>query len=146
MRIVLLSVGRERADPTAPLVADYLSRIRKRLPVEEIVLKAEREDRLAARMLRARRRGELLVALDERGRQLGSIELAERVQSWMNRAVAGVCFAVGGANGLPARVSREADERLALSRLTLPHRIARLVLAEQLYRALEIQRGSAYHK
>lgn len=144
MRIVIASAGRERADPAAPLVADYLARIRKRLPAEETVLRDDR--RLTARVAEDRRRGHLIVVLDERGRQLGSADLAGLLRSWMNEGLRGATFVIGGAQGLPAGMRAAADEVLALSRMTLPHRLARLVLAEQLYRALEILRGSPYHK
>lgn len=144
MRLVIVSVGRERADPAAPLVADYLARIRKRLAVEEVVLRDER--RLAARLAEDRRRGHVIVALDERGSQRDSAEFAELLRGWMNGGRRGATLLIGGAGGLPATVRDAADVLLGLSRMTLPHRLARLVLAEQLYRALEILRGSPYHK
>jgi 23S rRNA (pseudouridine1915-N3)-methyltransferase len=144
LRIVIASVGRERADPAAPLVADYLARVRKRLSIDEVVL---RDDRLlAARVAGDRQRGHVVVALDERGLQLDSAGFAGLLQGWMNGGRRGVTFVVGGADGLPAEVREAANEVLGLSRMTLPHRLARLVLAEQLYRALEILRGSPYHK
>ncbi|MFO8074405.1 MAG: 23S rRNA (pseudouridine(1915)-N(3))-methyltransferase RlmH [Polyangia bacterium] len=144
MRVRLISVGRQRSDPTAPLVADYLSRIRRFVPVEEKILKPERADRIAARMLREAGRNRLLVALDERGRQLRSGEMADLLQSWMNRGIESATFAIGGRDGLPDRVRESADQTLALSAMTLPHRLARLLLAEQIYRALCILRGDPY--
>jgi 23S rRNA (pseudouridine1915-N3)-methyltransferase len=144
VRLVVASVGRERADPTAPLVADYLARIRKRLPIEEAVLRDDRQ--LTARITEDRRRGHLIVALDERGPQRDSPSFATLLQSWMNAGRRGVTFAIGGAEGLPAGLREGADEVLGLSRMTLPHRLARLTLVEQLYRALEILAGSPYHK
>ncbi len=144
MRIRLISVGRERSDPTAPLVADYLSRIRRFVPVDEQVLKPDRADRIAARMLGEAGRNKLLIALDECGRQLRSGELADLLQSWMNRGVESATFAIGARDGLPEQVAEAADRILALSAMTLPHRLARLLLAEQIYRALCILRGDPY--
>jgi 23S rRNA (pseudouridine1915-N3)-methyltransferase len=85
-------------------------------------------------------------ALDERGRQLSSAELAAMLATRMRSGPRGVTFLVGGADGLPAPVVDRADIRWSLGRLTLPHRLARLILVEQLYRALSIVRGEPYHR
>jgi len=146
VRFKLVSVGRERADPAAPLVADYLSRIERFVPIDSVVLKPDRQDRITARMLAERGKGRLLVALDDGGEQPTSQGLAEIVSSWMGRGLTRVTLVIGGADGLPAEVRRRADQRLSLSRLTLPHRLARLVLVEQLYRALCIVRNVPYDK
>ena len=85
------------------------------------------------------------MALDERGDQPTSLELARRVERWMTRGQ-DVALVIGGSDGLAPAVLARAQERLALSRLTLAHRLARLVLVEQLYRAMTILRGEPYHK
>ena len=146
MRLKLVSIGRERADPTAPLVADYVARIRRFLPIDSVVLKPEREDRLAARVLKEQGKGRRLVALDDGGEQPSSRGLAKIVGSWMDQGLNQVTLVIGGADGLPAEVRDKADQLLSLSELTLPHRLARLVLAEQLYRALSIIRNVPYDK
>jgi 23S rRNA (pseudouridine1915-N3)-methyltransferase len=146
MRLKLVSVGRERSDPMAPLVADYADRIRKLLPFEEVVLKLEADDRVAERMRREFAKSDLLVALDERGEQLGSRELAALIGGWMNRGLSEVTLVIGGADGLPPGIRDAAGLVLGLSKLTLPHRLARLVLVEQLYRALAILRNVPYQK
>jgi 23S rRNA (pseudouridine1915-N3)-methyltransferase len=146
LRLKLVSVGRERSDPAAPLVADYAARIGKFVPFEEIVLRIEAEERVAARMRKETSRSDLVVALDERGQQLDSFELSKAVGGWMNRGLTEVALVIGGPDGLPRAVRDGADMRLGLSRLTLPHRLARLVLVEQLYRALAILRNVPYQK
>jgi 23S rRNA (pseudouridine1915-N3)-methyltransferase len=146
VRLKLVSVGRERADPAAPLVADYIARIEHFCPIESLVLKVDRPDRIAARMLKEAGKGRLLVALDERGEQLDSSGLAQQVSSWMDRGLSQVALVIGGADGLPDQVRRRADSMLSLSRLTLPHRLARLVLVEQIYRALCILSNVPYQK
>jgi 23S rRNA (pseudouridine1915-N3)-methyltransferase len=146
LRLVLLSVGRERSDPARPLVADYVSRIARFLPIDDIVLRPAADDRVADRMLKEAARGELLVALDEGGKQLDSPALAALVADWMNRSYGRVTLVIGGADGLPERVRAAAGLTLGLSRMTLPHRLARLLLVEQLYRALCIVRGVPYQK
>ena len=146
MRFKIVSVGRRRADPVAPLVDDYLKRISQFVPVEDRVLKAEREDKLATRMLKEAQKGQVLVALDERGKEYSSKEFADLVSSWMDRGVSRVTFVIGGADGLPSKVKTASSLLIALSRMTLPHRFARLVLTEQLYRAFCIIRSHPYQK
>jgi 23S rRNA (pseudouridine1915-N3)-methyltransferase len=84
------------------------------------------------------------VALEVNGEQLTSPKLAERVEEWSRRGKGVIAFYIGGAEGIPADVSARADYRLSLSKLTLPHRLARVLLAEQLYRAMTILRGEPY--
>ena len=146
MRLKLVSVGKERSDPTAPLVADYADRIRKLLPFEEIVIKNDAAQRVAERMRREAAKSDLLVALDERGEQVTSRKLAATVGDWMNRGFSEVTLVIGGPDGLPAEIREAAGLRLGLSKMTLPHRLARLVLVEQLYRALAILRHVPYQK
>jgi 23S rRNA (pseudouridine1915-N3)-methyltransferase len=146
LRFKIISVGRERADPAAPLVKDYLSRIAKLVPVEDVVLRDERADRLAARIFKEAAGLPLWVALDERGKQYDSIAFSRKVASWMDQGMTGVAFIIGGADGLVPEVRDRAHALLALSKMTLPHRLARLVLAEQLYRACCIIRHVPYQK
>ncbi|MBW2276611.1 MAG: 23S rRNA (pseudouridine(1915)-N(3))-methyltransferase RlmH [Deltaproteobacteria bacterium] len=146
MRLKLVSIGRERADPTAPLVADYVSRIQRFTPIDNVVLKPDRAVRIAAKILKEQGKGRLLVALDDGGEQPTSRGLAKIVASWMERGLSQVTLVIGGADGLPRDVHRGADQLLSLSKLTLPHRLARLVLVEQLYRAICIIRNVPYDK
>lgn len=153
VRIRVLSVGRDRSGLFAPAVEEYATRLARyaRFSLEEVP-----EARRAAGTPRAReeegasllarlREGERVVALDERGKELGSLELARRVEAWL-AAGRDVTLVVGGSDGLADSVRARAQETLSLSRLTLAHRLARLVLAEQLYRAFTILRGEPYHK
>ncbi len=86
-----------------------------------------------------------LVALDEHGKALDSVELSRFVQRAQSQS-RDLLFAIGGDEGLGADLLASSHLRLSLSRLTLPHRLARLVLVEQLYRAFTLLRGEPYHK
>jgi 23S rRNA (pseudouridine1915-N3)-methyltransferase len=88
---------------------------------------------------------ERVVVLDERGDEETSVAFARRVERWLARGQ-DVALVIGGSDGLAPAVRARAAETLALSRMTLAHRLARLVLAEQLYRAFTILRGEPYHK
>jgi 23S rRNA (pseudouridine1915-N3)-methyltransferase len=87
----------------------------------------------------------MLIALDERGRQFTTAELAEYLSRWMQDGVQ-PCFVIGGADGLDASLKARADLLFGLSRLTLPHGLARVMLAEQLYRAVSMLKGHPYHR
>ncbi len=129
-----------------PLVADYVGRIGRFLPFEDVVLKADRDDRISQRILKESGRGNLLVALDEQGKLYDSRGFAQLVEGWMNRGLKQVTLVIGGADGLPSTIRKQADITIGLSRMTLPHRMARLMLVEQLYRALCIIRNVPYQK
>jgi 23S rRNA (pseudouridine1915-N3)-methyltransferase len=87
-----------------------------------------------------------VVALTRIGKRMGSRELAGYLERHAVRSSAGVAFVIGGAFGLGEPVLEKARRRLSLSTFTLPHEMARLLLAEQLYRAGTIVRGEPYHK
>ncbi len=146
MRFQIVSVGKERSDPAAPLVADYVGRIKKFFPIENRVIPPDRNDRIANKMLKGAKKGDILIALDERGKEYNSRAFARLVDSWMNRGISRIVFVIGGADGLPDTIMERAHLKVALSQMTLPHRLARLFLVEQLYRALCIIRGIPYQK
>jgi 23S rRNA (pseudouridine1915-N3)-methyltransferase len=145
VRFKLISVGRRRADPVTTVVDDYLERIRRIFPIEDIVLKAEKIEKINARILKETA-GSTLVALDERGKEYDSYKFSALIDSFLNRGVSGVAFVIGGADGLSAEIKARADLTVALSKMTMPHRLARLFMVEQLYRALTIIRGTPYQK
>ena len=99
----------------------------------------------ADRILAAIPSDSVKVALDERGKTITTAELAGRLEDWMSHG-RDVCFLIGGADGLDDAVSDRADLALSLSRMTMPHALVRVVLAEQLYRAISIIRNHPYHR
>jgi 23S rRNA (pseudouridine1915-N3)-methyltransferase len=153
VRLRLLAIGKDRSGLYAPAVEEYAGRLSRYVKFELVELPEARKhagtprakDEEGAALLAKLRPGERVVALDERGREWTSVELARRVGGWLEGA-RDVSLVVGGSDGLAPEVLARADETLALSRLTLQHRLARLVLVEQLYRAMTILRGEPYHK
>ena len=148
MRIRVVSVGRDKGF-TAEGAEEYAKRIRRVVGLELVEVAAgsgaSAKDREAERILvRALERGELW-ALDERGTELTSIELSRRIARLRDSAL-DLTICVGGDEGLAPVALQKANFSWSLSRLTLPHRLARLVALEQLYRAFEILRGAPYHK
>jgi 23S rRNA (pseudouridine1915-N3)-methyltransferase len=155
MHLLLISVGKVRAREMAALVQEYEQRAGRYWPLRVVEVKEESarsrtEDevrrREGERLLEAAGEGALLVACDERGTMFRSEEFAEWLREERERAARDVAFVIGGAYGLSDDVLSRAGTRMALTRWTLPHELARLVLAEQLYRAGTILRGEPYHK
>jgi 23S rRNA (pseudouridine1915-N3)-methyltransferase len=99
----------------------------------------------AQRLLAAAPKGAWLVALDERGEAWSSQQLAERIGKWLQQG-RDIALLVGGADGLDPELRAKADQRVALSAMTLPHGLVRVFVVEQLYRASTLLKGRAYHK
>ncbi len=93
----------------------------------------------------ARAADEFIVLLDERGKSLSSVELATKLADWQ-RDGRNLCFVIGGPDGVSDAVKSRADFCWSLSRLTLPHGLARILCAEQLYRAWSLNAGHPYHR
>lgn len=138
MRFFVVAVGRLKDKSLRAVADDYVERVRRHARCDEIEAK---DDQSLARAIPA---DSVVVALEVDGDSVTSTQLSERVARWTARGKGAVTFVIGGAEGIPGEVSRAADARLSLSRLTLPHRLARVVLLEQLYRALSILRGEPY--
>ena len=100
----------------------------------------------AAAVGRARRRGAYLVALCVEGQPITSEELADLLKARAGSGAGDIAFVIGSSHGLDAALKAEADARISLGRITLPHQLARLVLCEQLYRACTINANMKYHK
>ena len=97
-------------------------------------------------ILRAVRKGAYLVALCVEGKQISSEELAALLEQRAGSGAGDLAFVIGSSHGLDEAVKRAANQKISLGRITLPHQLARLVLAEQLYRACTINAGMKYHK
>lgn len=149
VRVVVVGKVRDRA--LAEVIGGYEQRAARYWPIEVIEVREEhgRDDALVKRRegerLRDKSAGSLLVACDERGDAITSTEFAEWLQRQREEG-RDVAFLIGGAFGLDPALRDAASRRLTLAPFTLPHDLARLVLAEQLYRAGTIVRREPYHK
>ncbi len=154
MRILMISVGQKMPDWVAAGVREYCGRLPANfLQLVELPLavrtkssdprRAQAEE--AQRLLKAIPDGAHVIALDPRGRALSTEELAERLDGWQHEG-RDVAFLIGGPDGLTAECLARSDERWSLSRLTFPHMLVRIILAEQIYRAWTILRNHPYHR
>jgi len=140
MKMMLAAVGKLKDRGLEALVDDYVGRVSKRIPLKIVEVKS------SGKLLDSVPKGYKKVVLDERGELWNTKELASFLEKIMLGAVPGVAWIIGGANGLDDTIKRKADKILSLSPMTFPHRLARLILCEQLYRALSIIHGEPYHK
>ena len=153
LKFHLIWAGRHSPEPWESLSADYRRRIEAFVPIREQAIRvaAAGEDRSRRRLegealAAAAPRPAFLVALDEQGALWTSEELARQVERWRAEWPHPVVFYLGSDVGLDPVLLESCRLRLALGRMTLPHHLARLVLLEQLYRALSIVAGINYHR
>ncbi len=155
MKVLVAAVGRLRDSHEAALAGDYLQRAAtagRRLgfkPVELIEVEGRpggdpRAE--AAALFRATPDGARKILLDERGAEWTSRQLAENLARWRDDGVASATFWIGGADGVAQSVKDNADEKLAFGRQTWPHRLVRVMISEQIYRAVTILSGNPYHR
>lgn len=144
MRVVVAAVGKVKERGVREAIDDYLARIGRYARPEEIEIKDGDEPEVTARFRKAIPDRSRVVALEVDGKAWSSERLARFVGQCENDGLSAMVFLIGGSYGLPSELSRQADVRLSLSAMTLPHRLARLVLAEQLYRAYTILRNEPY--
>ena len=140
----IVAVGKIKERGIREAVDDYLARVARHFSVEEIEVRDAAPALLAAMLEKKIPATAHVVALDVEGQAMTSERFARWLDGRLSRGKGNVAFLIGGAEGLPASIRARADEKLSLSTMTLPHRLARLFLAEQLYRAATILRNEPY--
>jgi 23S rRNA (pseudouridine1915-N3)-methyltransferase len=154
MKLAILAVGHKPPAWVADGCAEYVKRMPRELPLTVLEVKPEprgsktRQQLLAAektRLQAALQAYPRMVVMDERGDDLPTRALAERLQGWMRNG-GDTAFVIGGADGIDEALKQQASESIRLSSLTLPHALARLILCEQLYRAVSIVHQHPYHR
>ncbi|MBN1960020.1 MAG: 23S rRNA (pseudouridine(1915)-N(3))-methyltransferase RlmH [Deltaproteobacteria bacterium] len=147
MKYRVITVGRRAKDPLVNAADTYSTRLNHYISTELIRLRDDTYEREHQMMLKHLKTNEILIVLDERGRQYSTTELANLLNHWqINYSNQNIAFVIGGANGLHEDIKKRAKEIWSLSRFTLPHRLALVVLLEQLYRAHTFLRGEPYHR
>lgn len=154
MKLQIVAVGLKLPDWAQSACDDYIKRFPPELKPEVKLVKTEpRGSRSIATLLAAERerieaavaRGSRIIALDERGVDLSTVALADKLLAWQSEGC-NVALLIGGPDGLDAGLKQAAHERLRLSALTLPHAMVRVLLLEQLYRAWSITANHPYHR
>lgn len=134
--------------------AEYIKRMPRETSVELIEIKPDKrsagknsrvfQEAEAKRILEACGK-DYIVALDERGAEVTTLQLADRIKQWLGNG-RDICLLIGGADGLHPDLKKSADWLWSLSKLTLPHGMVRIVLSEQLYRAWSVINNHPYHR
>jgi 23S rRNA (pseudouridine1915-N3)-methyltransferase len=151
LRIRILCIGRMKDGPERELVDDYLARAQKTgkslgyRAVEEVELNSSSKDDESQRLIARHGQG-ILIRLDERGEAWSSQDLSKRLARWRDAGEDAVSFVIGGADGTSAEVARAARHTVSFGVQTWPHKLVRVMIAEQVYRALSIEAGSPYHR
>ena len=155
MKARLIAVGTRPPSWVREAYADYIRRLGSRLKLTLVEIEPGRRsagqsarkaiEAEARKLMAALRPEEWVVALDERGTQMSTRELADWLAARM-REGRDLAFLIGGPDGFAAQVLARSDTTVSLSRLTLPHALARVVLAEQIYRAMSILTHHPYHR
>jgi 23S rRNA (pseudouridine1915-N3)-methyltransferase len=159
LKLHILSIGHKPPAWVAAGFEDYVRRMPREARIELTEIKPAPRSRQAqsatsifqilgvekSRLLAALPAGCVRIALDERGKQLTTVELARKLAGWMQEG-RDVGFMIGSADGLDQELKNGADLQLALSAMTLPHAMVRVLLAEQLYRAISMLQNHPYHR
>jgi 23S rRNA (pseudouridine1915-N3)-methyltransferase len=155
MKLQFRAIGKVHEGYIKTGVEEFTHRISKYYPVEWNIIPAPKNAALLSEIDLKKKEGDILlellskddylVALDEKGKQFSSVQLAGFIQLRANESNKQIIFLIGGAYGLDKAVLQRANYKWSLSHLTFPHQLVRLILAEQVYRACTILRNEKYH-
>lgn len=155
MKITLIAVGKTSTDYVARGIEEFIKRVNRYIQMELCVIpdvkasKTLSEDSQKQRegqaILNTLQGGDIVVLLDEKGKELTSRDFSAMIERRMIQGLKRLVFVIGGPYGFSNDVYARADEKLSLSRMTFTHEMVRLFFTEQLYRAMTIMRGEPYH-
>ena len=159
MKITVISVGKIKEKFFNEAAREYIKRLSKFCTLSEEIIQDERADEgysdketervkclEGQKILKKLRDKSFVIALCIDGAQLSSTELAEKIKRLGIEGNSDITFIIGGSNGLSDEVIKKADMRLSFSKMTFPHRLFKIILLEQIYRAFKINAAESYHK
>ena len=146
MKLQIIAVGHKMPAWVETSANDYIKRMPKDFPIEVKELKPDISPvKEGLKILESLPKNATIIAMDERGRDLTTMQLTQMMQDWRQEGK-DVVFLIGGADGLSQDIKQKSTTLIRLSSMTLPHAMARLILIEQLYRAYTILQGHPYHR
>ena len=159
MSITLITVGKMKEKPYRLMADEYLKRLSRYGKVDEVELpdlpepansspaiEAQIKDKEGDAILSRIKPSDYVIAMTIPGKQWDSPGLSRHLDDLMNRGNSSIVFLIGGSLGLSDKVIARADEEMSMSKMTFPHQLARVMLLEQVYRAMKIRSGERYHK
>ena len=155
MKIALLMIGKTDTRYFAEAINEYKSRLAHYVPFEMQVIpdiknvknlsESQQKEREGEILLKALQTGDYVVLLDERGKEMTSVQFAHYLEKKMNTTPRRLVFIIGGPYGFSEEVYQMANEKLSLSQMTFSHQMVRLIFVEQIYRAMTILNNEPYH-
>ena len=149
MKYIISAIGKTKTQQEDLITLKYLKRI-KNIEIKQYEIKLNNKQKKieeeGLKLISSTPSNGRLVLLDEQGENLTSPELAKMVLDWRNNNIAYINFAIGGAFGNGDQIKRRADKIIALGKLTWPHQMVKMMIAEQIYRIESIIQGHPYHK
>ncbi len=146
MHFRFIWIGKTKDKNWRTLQEEYLQRLSYFVKFETVEIKDSNKEDEGKRILEKVNQSNFVCLLDVKGRSISSHDLAGKIVNWQNRGLKEIAFVIGGAEGVASEVVEKADFSLSLSLLTFTHEMARVILAEQLYRAFTIIKGFPYQK
>ena len=156
MNIKIIAVGKIKENAFKLAIDEYVKRLSGycSLSIVEVPAQSIMDDTLAdkymdeeaEKILANIKKHSYIITLEIEGKSLTSVEFADKLKSLSNDGVNEIIFIIGGANGLSEKIKKLSDFKLSFSKMTFPHRLARVMLVEQLYRAMKILSNEPYHK
>lgn len=151
MNILIISVGKKHTVELAAAINEYQKRLSRDYNIEWLLIKPSSLDPSKARLVESRqiatklRTNDVTWLLDERGEQISSPALSNKLNVLKTHYVGRLVIIIGGAHGVDDELRQKVSWQWSLSKLVFPHQLVRLILTEQLYRSSQIERGSRYH-
>ena len=145
LRVIIIAIGKcKKNSPEAEIIAEYIKRSGWSVVIKE--MDNSNQNAEAEFLQNSIPNGAKVIVLDERGVNLKSLELADKIENWMLSGCSEICFLIGGADGHLQSTRDKADLLLSFGKLTLPHMLMRAVLSEQIYRIQTIINHHPYHR
>ena len=145
MKLIFISVGKKNDSDIEEAVADYTKRIARYFTVEWKLISTSDKEKEGESILKTVDAGDFVVVLDDKGKELDTIELSQFIEKRMSVSDKRIVFVIGGAYGFSDEVYKRANFKWSLSKLTFPHQLVRLILVESLYRAISVIKKEPYH-
>ena len=145
MKILFVTIGKQNDSGLSDAILDYTKRINNYFKTEWKIIPSSDIKKEGENILKSIESGDYLVVLDERGKELSTIELADFIEKRMIASDKRIVFVIGGAYGVDEQVMQRANFKWSLSKLVFPHQIVRLILSETIYRAITVIKNEPYH-
>ena len=149
MKYRISTIGKIKSNDEDLITNKYIKRI-KNIELKQYEVKAKNKEKKineeAEKLINSTPKNGKLILLDEKGENISSEDLAKLILNWSNNNITSVNFAIGGAFGNGIKINKSADRIIALGKLTWPHQMVKMMVAEQIYRIETIIQGHPYHK